>query len=288
MEEKLGIVAGEGKLPGIVARNARLQGIHVIYAVGFSGQTDPDLKSSVDDMCWIGVGQLGKLIDYFKKHEVTKAVFIGRIAHRVVFSSLKLDFKMIQLAMKVKDWRTDSILGAIVDEITCSGIEVIDSTTYLQDLLPAHGVLTKRAPTEQEQDDIRFGFFVAKHLAGLDVGQTVVVRKKTVCALETIEGTDETILRGGTLGKKDVVVVKVSKPRQDMRFDVPVVGLTTIERLHEANAKVLAIEAKKTLLVDNDAVIEQANTYKISIVAVDSSQLDFSEFERRIQTDVTR
>ncbi len=282
MDTKLGIVAGDGNLPFIVARNARKQGITSIYAAAFAGQTDPSLENYVDRIKWVGLGQLNKLIDFFTANGVKKAVFIGRVAHKVVFSNLKLDFKMIQLAMKIKDWRTDSILGAIVEEITRSGVEIIDSTTYLKELLPGPAILTKRKPSKQEQDDIRFGFFIAKNLAGLDVGQTVVVKKKTVCALEAVEGTDETILRGGKLGKKNVVVVKVAKPHQDMRFDVPVVGTATLEKLREANASVLAIEAGRTLLLEQDELVTMADKHNMSIVVADPSQLGLSEFEKSV------
>ncbi|RJP57083.1 MAG: LpxI family protein [Candidatus Auribacter fodinae] len=276
--DTLCIVAGEGTLPFSVARNARNQGL-AVYVVGFEGTTDPSLEQHVDGLCWIKLGQLGKLISYFKNHEVTRAVFIGRIAHKVVFTDLKLDFKMLQLAMKLKDWRTDSILRLIADEITANGIEVIDSTTFIPELLPKPGILTRCKPDKKQQEDIHFGFYIAKRLAGLDVGQTVVVRKKSVCALEAIEGTNKAILRGGELGKKDVVVVKVSKPNQDMRFDVPVIGEHTIDVLKQANAAVLAIEAYKTILIEPEKVIAKADSYNIALVSADSSAFEFSKYE---------
>ncbi|MDX9703550.1 MAG: UDP-2,3-diacylglucosamine diphosphatase LpxI [Candidatus Auribacterota bacterium] len=278
MDKRLGIVAGSGTLPFIVARNARNEGIGHIYAVGFKGQTDPALEQHVDGISWIGLGQIGKLIDFFKSNLVDKAVFIGRIGHDIVFSNLKLDMRMLQLAMKLKDWRTDSILGAIADEITASGITITDSTTYLTNLLPSAGVLTGRKPDSKQEDDIKFGFYIAKRLSGLDIGQTVVVKKKTVLALEAIEGTDKAILRGAELGKKDVVVVKVSKPNQDMRFDVPVIGMNTLDILHTARAAVLAIEAGKTILIDKDAFVRQADALKIAVVAVDPASVNMESY----------
>ncbi len=277
----LGIIAGEGRLPFVVAQNARKQGISKLCAVCFEGQTDPDIVNYVDETEWVGLGQLGKLIGFLKINNAQEAVFIGRIVHNVVLKNIKLDFKMVQLAMKIKDWRTDSILCAIADEITKSGIDVTDSTKYLKDLFLTKGVVTKKTLTEKQDDDVKFGFFIAKKLAGLDVGQTVVVKKKTVLALEAIEGTDQTILRGGELGKKDVVVVKVSKPNQDMRFDVPVIGETTVEKLHKAGASVLAVEAGKTLVIDVDKLVKLADKFKISIVAVDPSDIEDSGFDKK-------
>ena len=281
MNKKLGIVAGEGDLPFITAQKAREQGIDEVYAVAFDGQTDPSLTDHVDGIIWIGLGQLGKLIDFFKKNDVKQAVFIGKIAHKVVFSKLKLDLKMLSLAARVKDWRTDSILGAIVNEITKSGVDIIDSTTYLKHLMPEAGVLTARDLSDQEREDIRFGFFIAKKLGAIDIGQTVVVKKKAVLAVEAIEGTDKAILRGGELGKKDSVVIKVSKPNQDMRFDVPVIGMRTFENLVEANIALIAIEAGKTLFIDQDKIIDFANSKKISVVSVDPKSLDYSDFEKQ-------
>ena len=278
MDERLGIVAGSGSLPFIVTSNARLDGVSHVYAVAFKEQTDPALEQHVDELCWIGLGQIGKLIDFFKKNNVTQAVFIGKIGHNIVFSNLKLDMKMLQLAMKIKDWRTDSILGAIADEITASGITIIDSTTYLRNLLPSPGILTKKKPDKQQQADVEFGFYIAKQLSGLDVGQTVVVKKKTVLALEAIEGTDKAILRGGELGKKDVVVVKVSKPHQDMRFDVPTIGMQTLETLINAGVAVLAVEAGKTILIDQEQFLSKAEENKIIVVAVDPASIDMESF----------
>lgn len=267
--ERLGIVAGSGKLPFFVAENAKESGIKEVYSVGFLDQTDPALQKYVDEMKWIGLGQLGKLIDFFHEKKVDQAVFIGKIDHKVIFQNLKLDFTMIKLAAKIKDWRTDSILKAIVDEITDSGVEIIDSTTYLKKNMLRPGVLTKTKPDQQQQEDIAFGYRIAKKLGELDVGQTVVIKKKTVLALEAIEGTDEAILRGGKLGKKDAVVVKVSKPNQDLRFDVPVVGMKTMETMKEACCSLLAIEAGKTLVVDLDELVNYADKHKISIAVFD-------------------
>ena len=286
MTEKLGIVAGEGDLPFITAEKAREQGIRKIYAVAFDGQTDPAISDHVDEIIWIGLGQLGKLIDFFKKNDVKQAVFIGKIAHNVVFSKLKLDLKMLSIAARIKDWRTDSILGAITGEIIKSGVDIIDSTTYLKHLIPQPGVLTSRDLSDQQKEDVRFGFFIAKKLAGIDIGQTVVVKKKTVLALEAIEGTDKAILRGGELGKKDSVVIKVSKPNQNMRFDVPVVGMQTFENLVKANIALIAIEAGKTLFINKDEIINFANKKKISVLSVDPKSFDFSDFETQYVCEI--
>ncbi|MCB1194812.1 UDP-2,3-diacylglucosamine diphosphatase LpxI [bacterium] len=282
MKKILGIVAGEGSLPFIVAQNARRNSVTKICGIGFKGQTNPAFEECADEFLWIGLGQLGRLIKFFKKNDVSEAVFIGRICHNIVFTDLKLDFKMLQVATKIRDWRADSILSAIAGAIEAENITILPSTQYLQELLPVPGVLTKHQISRQQKDDISFGFFVAKHLAAIDAGQTVVVKKKTVLALEAIEGTDAAILRGGMLGKKDSVVVKVSKPNQDMRFDVPVIGLTTIRKLKEANVSLLAFEANKTLLVDREDVIKEAEKNNIAIVSVNPDTLDLSDFLRSI------
>lgn len=277
--KKIGIIAGEGLLPFIMADNARADKC-AVFATGFEGHTDPKLAEKVDGFCSIKLGQLSKLISFFQNNDVKKAVFIGRIAHKVIFSDVKLDLRMIKLAATLRDWRTDSILGALADEITRSGIEIIDSTTYLHTCLPQPGILSATKPSKAQLEDVRFGFYIARQLGGLDVGQTVVVKKKSVCALEAIEGTDKAILRGGELGKGKVVIVKVCKPHQDMRFDVPVIGLRTLQTAIEADAAVLAVQAGKTIMVEQKEILELANKHKIVVMAADIDEYDFSDFEQ--------
>jgi len=266
--ERIGIVAGNGKLPHIASAYAQKKAYEV-YICAISGEADASLESCATKITWVKLGELKKLASFFLNYDVLTVCFAGKITKLSIFSGhVKPDLDMVLLFAKLKDKKDDTILGAICDYLVQKGISVIDSTTFLQDCMPGKGVLTKKKPSKQYQDDITFGWTLAKESARLDIGQSVVVKDKAVLAIEAIEGTDEAIKRGGKLGYGNVVVVKVAKPQQDMRFDVPTIGPTTIESMVEANACVLAYEAEKTLFVDYDDVIRIANKYHLVIIGL--------------------
>ncbi len=255
----LGLIAGRGRFPFLVAEEARREGYRVVCC-GFTQESDPGLEKKTDAYQEIKLGQLKRLRDFFKKEGVSEAIMAGKIEKvRVFQGNVQPDVEMVKVLLKVRDFRDDSLLSGIANYLAGHGIELQDSTRFLKDALPGAGVLGKKQPAREIQQDIEFGWEIAKSLARLDIGQTVVVKQKAVLALEAIEGTDETIRRGGELGKGAVTVVKVAKPHQDMRFDVPAVGMTTLERLIEARAKALAFEAGKTIFIELEEFIKKAN-----------------------------
>ena len=264
---KIGLIAGNGKFPLIFAQEAKRVGAEVV-ALAIKKETSPSLENLVDRIHWVNVGQLGDLIEICKKEGITRAVMAGQVRHTRLFGQVRLDARAMALLAGVKDKKANSLLGAVADELLREGIELIDSATYLSHLLPSPGILTRRKPTQNEWRDIEFGHKMAKEIAGLDIGQTVVVKDQTVLAVEGMDGTDHTIKRGGRLGRGDVVVVKVSKPQQDRRFDLPIIGERTIEVLKEAKAKVLAFSARSTILLNREKVVKSANQNGISLVAV--------------------
>ncbi|MEW6381598.1 MAG: UDP-2,3-diacylglucosamine diphosphatase LpxI [bacterium] len=269
--EGLGLIAGSGQFPIVVANEAKKQGLRVV-AVGINRITSPNLLFSVDKLSWIELGNLSKLIKEFKAEGITKAIMAGQIRHVNLFREIRIDWRTLLLLKRLINKKADTILGAVADELEREGIHILDSTQYLAPLLPQPGVITKRKPSKKEMKDIEFGFEIAKRIAGADIGQTVVVKDMTVVAVEAMEGTDETIRRGGVIGGKKTVVVKVSKPNQDMRFDVPVIGLGTMKSLKEAQAAVLAIESGKTLFFDREEVIAEADAENISLVSISASR----------------
>ena len=264
---KIGLIAGNGRFPLIFAQEAKKAGAEVV-ALAIKKETSPSLENLVDRVHWVDVGQLGDLIEICKKEGITRAVMAGQVRHTHLFSQVKLDARAMALLAGVKDKKANSLLGAVADELSREGIELIDSSAYLSHLLPSPGILTRRKPTQKEWRDIEFGHKMAKEIAGLDIGQTVVVKDQAVLAVEGMEGTDLTIKRGGKLGRGDVIVVKVSKPQQDRRFDLPIVGERTVEVLKEAKAKVLAFSARSTILLDREKVVKRANQNGISLVAI--------------------
>jgi UDP-2,3-diacylglucosamine hydrolase len=263
----LGLIAGGGRFPMIAADAARKSGLHVI-AVAHLGETEPALSERVDEIVWIKLGQLGHLIKALKKNGARKTILAGTITKKKMFENLRPDLRGLAVMSRLAVFHDDDILRAIADELAKEEIEVVSSTLYLPDLVAPPGCLTRRKPNRTEQEDIRFGWHVAKELGRLDIGQCVVVRKKTVLALEAIEGTDETILRGGSLGREKAVIVKVSKPHQDLRFDVPAVGIETLQTMARVKASVLAVEAGKTLIFDKKEMITYANKIGISVIAL--------------------
>lgn len=265
--ETLGLIAGGGAFPLMVADAARERGLRVV-AVAHEGETDPLLAQKVDKLTWIRLGQLGHLIKALKKAGVTKTVMAGSINKKKMFENVRPDLRGLTLMSKLAIFHDDDILRAVAAELHKEGIDMVSSAEHLPELLAPRGNLTHRKPNREEREDVEFGWKIAKELGRLDVGQCVVVRKKTVLALEAIEGTNETILRGGELAKENAVVVKVSKPNQDLRFDVPAVGPETIQAMSKVRASVLAIEAGKTLIFDKDEMISYANRLRIAVLSL--------------------
>jgi DUF1009 family protein len=262
----IGIIAGGGKFPLMVAAAAKAQGLRVA-AVAHQDETDPAILDCVDALAWVKLGQLGRLVSALKKMGVVRAVMAGTITKRRMFQKVRPDLKGLALMSRMAMLQDDHILRAVAEELEKSGIEVVSSTVCLPGLTAEAGCLTRRRPTRREEQDIRFGWEMAKALGKLDIGQCVVVRRRTVLAVEAIEGTDEAIARGGRLAGAEAVVVKVSKPGQDMRFDVPAVGLGTIKTMADTHCSALALEAGKTLIFDRSEMIASANECGITIVS---------------------
>jgi len=264
--DKIGLIAGSGKFPLLVADSARRKGLKVI-AVAYKGETMPELASIVDEIAWIGLGQFGHLLSAFKSRGVNHVLMAGAITKANMFTSVMPDLKGLALIGKLLIFHDDDILRTVARELEKEGINVVSSTTYLPELLAPSGCLTKRKPSKEEMEDIEFGWIVAKELGRLDIGHCILVRRKVVLAVEATEGTDKAILRGGAIAKEKAVVVKVSKPNQDFRFDLPAVGLNTIKVMSTVNASVLAIEAGKTLIFDKEEMIRLADRNSIAIVS---------------------
>lgn len=264
--KKLGIIAGKGELPIAIADEAKNQGYEVI-AIGLEPLADKSLSSHVDMIHWVNVGKFGKLIDTMKKHDIKEAVMAGKVSKTLLYKSkITPDLRAVKLLMSLKDRSDDSILLSIADELARNSITLLDITRFSSALLVPEGALTKDTLSDQEWKDIVFGWRVAKEMGRLDIGQSVIVKNQAVMAVEAIEGTDEAIKRGGTLAGKNAVVVKVSKPNQDMRFDVPVVGLETLNIMKSVHARVLAVEANKCLVLNREKLIDEAKKAGISIV----------------------
>ena len=239
-----------------------------VYAAAHKGETDQSLADHVERLQWVKLGQLGKIIDFFKCEGIKKAVFIGSITKINIFRDVRPDLKGLGLWNKINIKQDDAILRAVADRLEKDGIEIVASTGYVPELLFPKGILSRKKPTKDQMADIIFGWEIARSLGDLDIGQCVVVRNKTVLAVEAIEGTDAAILRGGTLGKEKAVVVKRRKPKQDLRFDLPAIGLQTIESMKEVRAAVLAVEAEYALFFDKDAVIRAADKAGIVVVGI--------------------
>ena len=264
--DPLGIIAGNGVYPRLLADAARRAGVKRIVAAAFTDETDDRLAGMVDEISWMRVGQLGKLINFFRNASVANAIMAGQIAPKNLFD-LRPDWKTLLLLTRLKRRNAESIFAAIGEELASSGITLLPATSFLDDCLAPSGLIAGRKLTRREEDDVTFGFEIAREISRLDIGQTVIVKNGTVLAVEGFEGTNETIKRGGALGGKHAIMVKVAKPSQDMRFDVPVIGIATIEVAASANLRVIAVEAGRTLLLERDALIESAARANISIVA---------------------
>ena len=265
---RLGLLAGNGELPLAVAEEARAKGYEVV-AVGLEPLADKTLSSVVDEIEWINVGKLGDIIDFLKKANVKEAVMAGKVPKSLLYKSKVMpDLRAIKLLFSLKDRSDDSILIAIAKELKKEGINLLNTTDFTSTLLTPEGVLTKEGPSENEWKDIAFGWKIAKEIGRLDIGQTVVIRNQAVMAVEAIEGTDEAIRRGGALAGGGAVVIKVSKPHQDMRFDVPVVGLETLRSMRDAQARVLAVESQKSIMLRKDKLVKEAEDAGIVILGI--------------------
>jgi DUF1009 family protein len=265
--ERIGLIAGNGRFPIIFADNARRLGYHV-SAVAHEGETEPELAGHVDRIHWIKIGQLNKLIKAFKEDGVHQAVMLGGIKKTHVFTTLRPDFRTLAMATRLALWKDDDILRELAKELEQEGITICESTFGLEGILVEEGPLTARTPSEKEWEDIRYGWEVAHEIGRLDIGQCVVIKDRVVVAVEAVEGTDGAIKRGGDLAKGGAVVVKRSKPQQDLRFDLPAVGPRTIEVMASIKASVLAIEAGRTILLDREIVLEKARSARIAIVGI--------------------
>lgn len=266
--EKLGLLAGAGKLPVECARAARQIGYEV-YAIGLLPETDSQLAEIATDYKQISVAQLDAILSYLKGSGVQRVTMLGKVTKELLFNgAVKPDARMLQLIMSLPDRSDDTIMMAFVRELAMNGFQAFDQTALIRKLIPRRGIITEREPSAAERKDLELGFMIAKELGRLDIGQTVVVKNRAVMALEAIEGTDECILRGGKLANGGAVVTKVSKPNQDNRFDVPTVGKKTVEVMAEVGATALAIEADKTLLVDREATVAFANEKGIAIIVM--------------------
>jgi DUF1009 family protein len=264
--DTLGIIAGNGVYPRLLAEAARRAGVKRIIAAAFTNETDDRLAALVDHVEWMRVGQLGKLISGFRDAGVAHAIMAGQIAPKNLFD-LRPDFKTLLLLARLKRRNAESIFAAIGDELARAGITLLSATSFLEDCLAPSGLIAGRKLSRREEEDVAFGFEIARETSRLDIGQTVIVKNGTVLAVEAFEGTNEAIKRGGALGRKDAIMVKVAKPNHDMRFDVPVIGVATIAIASEAHVRVIAIEAGRTLLLEKDALIESAARANISLVA---------------------
>ena len=276
-KEKLGLIAGNGRFPFLVLEAACAQGLEVVVAA-IKEETSPEIESrGATAVHWLSLGELSKLIDTFKREGVHRAIMAGQVKHKQIFSSIRPDWRLAKLLLSLRTRNTDALLGAVAKVLGDEGIALENSTSLLEPLLAKPGVLTKRAPTEDERKNIEYGRAVARHLAQYDIGQTVVVAENACVAVEAMEGTDATIERAGhimaSLGSeastlsRALTVVKIAKPNQDMRFDVPVIGIKTIEVMHRAGATCLAVDVGRCLLLDGDAVVQSANQAELALVA---------------------
>lgn len=262
----LGIIAGNGIYPRLLADAARRAGVKRIVAAAFTNETDDRLTAKIDEVYWMRVGQLGKLIACFSAADVRKAIMAGQIAPQNLFE-LRPDWKTLLLLARLKRRNAESIFTAIADELARANVELLPATSFLEDCLAPSGLIAGRKLTRREEEDVALGFEVAREISRLDVGQTVIIKNGTVLAVEGFDGTNETIKRGGALGGKNTIMIKVAKRNQDMRFDVPVIGVETVDVATKAHLRVIAVETGRTLLLEKEALIELASQANISIVA---------------------
>ena len=266
---RIGLIAGNGRFPFLVLQGARSLG-HDVTVVAVKEEAFPELEAAAGeagaDLHWVSLGHLGKCIKILKGAGVTRAVMAGQVKHVKIFSGIIPDLTLMSALTRLKARNTDALISAVADVMRDEGVELVDSTAFLEPLLAKEGVLTDRAPSEQEAEDFAFGYQMADAIAALDIGQTIAVKHKAVVAVEAMEGTDEVIGRAGYLAGPGVRIVKVAKPKQDMRFDVPVIGIATIQAMRTAGAVALSVDAGRTLVLDGDHVFVSANEAGIAIV----------------------
>ena len=268
--ERYGLIAGNGMFPFLVLDAARSRNVPIVVAA-LREETFPEIDQAAETVCWMGIGQLGRLIDFFKREGVRKAIMAGQVKHVQIFSNAMPDWRMVRLLARLPLKNTNSLIGAVAEELSQEGIELIDSTVFLQPLLAPPGRLAGPPPSEEERKDICYGTEIAREIARLDLGQTIAVKNQAVVAVEAMEGTDAVIRRAGDLCGGGFCVIKVAKPNQDMRFDVPVIGLKTIDTMATARARLLAVEAGKTLLLDRESVLSRADQHQITILGQTAS-----------------
>ena len=266
--DTIGLIAGKSDFPLLFAKAAKAKGVRIV-AVGIEGETRPEAEKFVDKFYWVKLGELSRVLEIFKAEGIKKAVMAGGITKSRIFNeALKIDGLMKSILVKALDKKDDTLLSMITATLRSSGIELLDSTLFLEDLLPKEGILTKAKPGAIQEEDIKFGAKMAREIAGLDIGLAVFVKDKAVIAVEDIEGTDALIRRGGRLAGAGGVIIKAARPKQNMRFDIPVIGPQTIRSMAEVKAGCLAIEAKKTLIIDKEETVALADKNGISIIAV--------------------
>ena len=266
---RFGLIAGNGRFPFLVLEAARSQGIEMVVAA-IKEETFPEIEKEADTVHWVSLGQLGKLIKTFKSEGVDRAVMAGQVKHKQIFSGIVPDMRMLQMLAGLATKSTDTLIGGVARILEAEGIELMDSTAFLGPLLPAPGLLTRRKPTEEEQRDLDYGYRIARELGRLDLGQSVVVSDGACVALEAMEGTDAIVERAASLvNGRDLRLVKLAKPSQDLRFDVPVVGPETIDALVRHRVTAVAIEARKTLMIEREDLIRTADENLIAIIAVE-------------------
>jgi UDP-2,3-diacylglucosamine hydrolase len=270
--DRFGLIAGNGKFPFLILEAARSRGIEMVV-VAIKEEASPEISTLAETVYWVSLGQLGKLIKTFKREGITQAIMAGQVKHKQIFSSIVPDLKLIKLLSSLSTKNTDALIGGVAEVLEGEGITLLDSTTFLKPLLPEPGVLTSRAPDENETKDIVYGRRIAREIARMDLGQTLVVRDQACVAIEAMEGTDAVIRRAADLtGNQRITVIKVSKPNQDMRFDIPVIGLPTLKLMSEVNATALAIDAYRTLLIDRQSLLAFADQQRITISAIPPEQ----------------
>ncbi|MBT3194019.1 MAG: LpxI family protein [Verrucomicrobia bacterium] len=270
LPSKIAIIAGRGAYPLLLAESARTQGVTRVVVIAFKKETDPRITSVADDVHWISMGQLGRMLEALAQTGVKHAVMAGQITPTHLFR-VRMDAKMLSILKQLTTRNAETIYGAICKELTEMGIELLPASSFMEAHMPAAGQLTTRAPSDVEMNDIRMGFMVAKTTSGLDIGQTVVVKEGTILAVEAFEGTDAAILRAGKLGGAGAVLIKVAKPGHDMRFDIPVIGLKTVKSLRKAKIGAVAVEAGKAIILERAEIIRRMNAMGIAFIAVDAS-----------------
>jgi UDP-2,3-diacylglucosamine hydrolase len=271
--EALGVIAGKGAYPRLLAESAKKQGVRRLFAVAFRGETDRVIEKYADHVEWLRLGQLEALLEAFRKSGVKQAVMAGQITPTHLFT-LRLDRRALSLLTTLRERNAETIFSAIANELKSVGVELMPASLFMESAMPEAGVLSTRPPTDREKADIEIGLQVAKMTSGLDIGQTVVIKAGTILAVEAFEGTDAAIARAGKLGGPGAVIVKVAKRGHDMRFDIPVVGLHTLKSLRKIKAAALAVEAHRTILLEREKIVAEANRLGLCLVALDVERTD--------------